>query len=208
MMNIVIPMAGAGSRFADAGYTDPKPLIEVNGKPMIQLVLENLKIQGKYHFIVQQEHIAKYNLYKKLREFMPDCEIIDIDRVTEGAAETVLLAAGFIDNDKPLFTANSDQWVDWIPQDFINRCCNGYADGAIPLFKYDKPSASYAKIENKFITEVAEKQVISNNATVGFYWWKKGSDFVKYAMQMIDKNIRTNNEFYVCPVYNLSLIHI
>jgi len=201
-MNIVIPMAGAGSRFAEAGYEDPKPFIKVNGKPMIELVLENLGLDGKYYFIVQADHCVKYNLHERLREVKPDCEVIEIDHMTEGAAETVMLAAGMIDNDTPLFTANSDQWVKWGSQDFINRVMQSDADGAIPCFKYDKPSASYAKIENKVITEVAEKKVISNDATVGFYWWRRGSDFVKYAHQMFEKNIRTNNEFYVCPVYN------
>ena len=110
-MNVLIPMAGAGSRFASAGYTFPKPLIEVDGKPMIQVVVENLNIQANYTFIVQKEHYEKYNLQYLLNLIAPNCNIVQVNGLTEGAACTTLLAKEFIDNDFPLVIANSDQFV-------------------------------------------------------------------------------------------------
>jgi HAD superfamily hydrolase (TIGR01509 family) len=202
-MNVLIPMAGAGSRFASAGYTFPKPLIEVNGKPMIQVVVENLNIEANYTFIVQKEHYDKYNLQYLLNLITPNCNIIKVDGLTEGAACTTLLAKEFINNDQPLLMANSDQFIEWNSNECLYAFNADGVDAGILTFKSTHPKWSYAKIgENGFVSEVAEKKPISDNATVGIYFWKKGSDYVKYAEQMIEKNIRTNNEFYVCPVFN------
>ena len=206
-LNVLIPMAGAGSRFATAGYTFPKPLIEVNGKPMIQVVVNNLNIDANYIFIVQKEHYDKYNLKYLLNLIAPDCKIVQVEGMTEGAACTTLLAQEFIDNDNPLLIANSDQYIEWDS----NTCMYAFGadtiDAGILTFEASHPKWSYASIgDDGFVKEVAEKKVISNNATVGVYYWKKGSDYVKYANQMIEKNIRTNNEFYVCPVYNEAIL--
>ena len=202
-LNVLIPMAGAGSRFAQAGYTFPKPLIEIKKKPMIQIVIENLNLDANYIFVVQHEHRVKYNLDTLLNLITPDCKIIETQGVTEGAACTALLASEFIDNDAPLFFANSDQFVDWNSNEFMYKMNESEADGGIVIFEATHPKWSFAEIDdNNFVVRVAEKNPISKNATVGFYYWKKGSDFVKYANQMISKNIRVNNEFYVCPVYN------
>ena len=203
-MNVLIPMAGAGSRFEQAGYTFPKPLIEVDGKPMIQVVVENLNIDAKHIFIVQKEHYEKFNL-KYLLNLITDnnCEIVQVDGITEGAACTTLLAKQFIDNDEPLVMANSDQFLEWDSNEFMYSMVADNIDGGIVSFEATHPKWSFAKLgEDGFVTEVAEKKPISNIATVGVYYWSKGSDYVKYAEQMIDKDIRTNNEFYVCPVYN------
>jgi dTDP-glucose pyrophosphorylase len=206
-MNVLIPMAGAGSRFANAGYTFPKPLIEVKGKPMIQVVIDNLKVDAHFIFIVQKEHREKYNLDSMLSLLAPGCDIVDVDKVTEGAACTVLLGKEFINNDNPLVIANSDQFVEWSSLDFFYKMNEQNLDGGIVSFKSTQPKWSYAKTDNNgFVLEVAEKKTISDIATVGIYYWKKGSDFVKYAEQMIDKNIRVNNEFYVCPVYNEAIL--
>lgn len=202
-LNILIPMAGAGKRFFDAGYSFPKPLIDVNGKPMIQAVVENLAIDAKYTYVVQKEHYEKFNLEYLLNAITPECNIVQVEGVTEGAAVTALLAEKHIDNDNPLIMANSDQIVDWSSREFIYELNNKNADGGIAIFKSSHPKWSYARIDEfGYVTEVAEKKPISENATVGIYYWKHGSDFVKYAKQMIEKNIRVNNEFYVCPVYN------
>lgn len=202
-MNILIPMAGKGSRFAQAGYTFPKPLIEINNKPMIQLVVENLNIQGQYIFIVLKEEYEKYNLKQLLNLIAPNCKIIIIDKVTEGAACTTLLAKEFINNNQPLLLANADQFIEWNSNECMYAFNADNIDGGILTFESVHPKWSYAKLdENNFVTEVAEKNPISNHATVGIYFWKKGSDYVKYAEQMINKNIRVNNEFYVCPVFN------
>ena len=199
-MNILIPMAGAGSRFEKAGYTFPKPLIEVHGKPMIQKVVENINLDGRYIFIVQKEHYDRYALNYLLPLIAPGCEIVQVDEMTEGAACTTLLAKKFIDNDAPLITANSDQFIEFEESWHHNLSTNN--DGNILTFKATHPKWSFAKVQEGFVTEVAEKKPISDTATVGVYHWKKGSDYVKYAEQMISKNIRVNNEFYVCPVFN------
>ncbi len=202
-LNVLIPMAGAGSRFAQAGYTFPKPLIEVRGKPMIQVVVENLNIEANYIYIVQKEHYEKYNLNYLLSLITPGCKIVQVDGLTEGAACTTLLAKEFIDNDAPLVMANSDQFVEWNSNECMYAFSADDIDGGILTFKATHPKWSYAKLDDHgFVSEVAEKKPISDNATVGIYYWKHGSDYVKYAEQMIAKNIRTNNEFYVCPVFN------
>ena len=202
-LNVLIPMAGAGSRFEQAGYTFPKPLIDVKNKPMIQVVVENLNIKANYIYIVQKSHREKYNLDTLLNLITPGCRIVEVDGLTEGAACTALLAKEFIDNDQPLFFANSDQFVEWDSNEFMYKMNETEADGGIVTFEATHPKWSFAKIdENGLVTEVAEKNPISNIATVGYYYWKHGSDFVKYAEQMIDKDVRVNNEFYVCPVFN------
>ena len=202
-MNVLIPMAGAGSRFEKAGYTFPKPLIDVRGKPMIQWVVDNLNVEAKYIFIVQQSHFKKYNLKETLSNFCPNNEIIQIDGITEGAACTTLLAKQYIDKDEPLIIANSDQFVEWDSDEFIYSCSASDLDANILTFNSTHPKWSFAKLNDLgFVTEVAEKKPISDLATAGIYYWRKGSDYVKYAEQMIDKNIRVNSEFYVCPVFN------
>jgi dTDP-glucose pyrophosphorylase len=202
-MKIVVPMAGAGSRFEKAGYTFPKPLIEVQGQPMIAKVVENLNLQGQYIFLVQKAHYEKYDLKGLLNMIAPGCEIVQIDGLTEGAACTVLKAKQFIDNNEPLIIANSDQWIKWNSFETISSFNHKDSDGGILTFKSVHPKHSFAKVDgNGWVSEVAEKNPISNDATVGIYHWKRGSDFVKYAEQMIARNIRTNNEFYVCPVFN------
>ena len=205
-LNILIPMAGLGSRFSKQGYVFPKPLIEVKGKPMIQLVVENLNIDSQYTFIVLQEHIEKYNIDKMLKLIKPDCNIVITDGITEGAASTTLLAKEFINNENPLVIANSDQYFEWNPREVIYSFMNKNIDGGILTFPSTHPKWSYAKInETGNVVEVAEKNPISNHATVGVYFWTHGSDYVTSAEEMIDKNIRVNNEFYVCPVYNQAI---
>ena len=202
-LNVLIPMAGAGSRFQQAGYTFPKPLIEVNGKPMIQVVVENLNIEANFIYVVQKLHREKYNLDTLLNLLTPNCSIVEVDGITEGAACTALLAKELVNNDSPLFFANSDQFVEWDSNEFMYKMQETDADGGIVTFNATHPKWSFAKIDdNGLVTEVAEKNPISDIATVGYYFWKHGSDFVKYAESMIEKNIRVNNEFYVCPVFN------
>jgi dTDP-glucose pyrophosphorylase len=170
---------------------------------MIQVVVDNLNIKAKYTFIVQKEHYEKYSLQYLLNLIAPDCNIVQVDGITEGAACTTLLAKEFIDNDEPLLMANSDQFVEWDSNETLYAFSNGDCDGGILTFPASHPKWSYAKLDDDgFVSEVAEKKPISEHATVGVYWWKKGSDYVKYAEQMIEKNIRTNGEFYVCPVFN------
>ena len=203
MINIVVPMAGRGKRFADAGYTVPKPLIDIYGHPMIEYVVNNIKPNDEHRFIFicQKEHLDRFNLSEQLKNFSDDCVIIPIDYITEGAACTVLLAEKYIDNDDSLMIANSDQYVDFDINEYISAI--GSYDGLIMTMPANHPKWSYIKYNDEgFVTMVREKEVISNEATVGIYNYKCGRDFVKYAHLMIDKNIRVNGEFYVAPVYN------
>jgi dTDP-glucose pyrophosphorylase len=196
-------MAGAGSRFQQAGYTFPKPLIDVRGKPMIQVVAENLNVEATFVYVVQKEHREKYNLDTLLNLITPNCKIVEVDGVTEGAACTTLLAKEHIDTDAPLLMANSDQFVEWDSNEFMYKMVEQNLDGGIVTFRATHPKWSFAKVnEIGDVVEVAEKNPISDIATVGVYYWSKGSDYVKYTEQMIEKNIRVNGEFYVCPVFN------
>lgn len=205
-MNVLIPMAGAGSRFEKAGYTFPKPLIDVNGKPMIQVVVDNLNFESNHIFITQTDHRKKYNLDTLLKLIAPSVNIIDVNAVTEGAACTTLLAKDLINNDNPLIIANSDQLVEWNSSEFMYKMQEQDVDAGILTFNSTHPKWSFAKLdEYGYVTEVAEKNPISDIATVGIYYWKRGSDYVKFAEQMIENNIRVNNEFYVCPVFNQAI---
>ena len=205
-MNIVIPMAGHGSRFSTAGYVKQKPFIDINGKPMIERVMENLSYpEAKFFLIARKEQLeAERELVVRLEE-MYNAHFIEIDKITEGTACTVLFAAKFIDNDSPLLIANSDQLVDISVPAFIDDCFSRNLDGSILCFNdIDRnPKWSFAKINDKgLVTEVKEKEAISTNATVGIYLFRKGKLFVDSAINMIINNDRVNNEFYTCPVYN------
>jgi len=202
-LNVLIPMAGAGSRFEKAGYTFPKPLIDVKGNPMIQVVVDNLNFDSPHTFIVQQKHREIYNLDTMLALLSKGCTIISTSGITEGAACTTLLAKDVINNENPLIIANSDQYVEWNTAEFMYKMQEQDVDAGILTFRSTHPKWSFVKLDdNGFVSEVAEKNPISDIATVGIYYWKRGSDYVKYAEQMIAKNIRYNNEFYVCPVFN------
>lgn len=202
-LNVLIPMAGLGSRFAEKGYSFPKPLIDVNGKPMIQVVVENLNIDANYIFLVQKDHYVKYKLNHLLNLIKPGCTIVQVDGLTEGAACTALLAKEYINNDSSLLIANSDQYIEWDSSETMYSFTNSKLDGGMLVFNSVHPKWSFAELNSDgLIDRVAEKDPISNIASTGIYFYKKGSDFVKYAEQMIRRNIRVNNEFYICPVYN------
>lgn len=211
-VNVVIPMAGNGSRFAQAGYTDPKPFIPVFGRPMISWVVKNVGIDAKYTFIIRKEFEETYNASVYLKSIADGCNVVAVDHVTEGAACTVLLAREYINNDHPIIIINSDQHIEFtdcdsafkLVFDFLYNPSSQSLSGVISTFDGQRhPKWSYAKVgDDGIVTEVREKDPFSDHATTGLYMWRKGSDFVKYAMQMIEKNIRVNNEFYVVPVFN------
>lgn len=206
MINIVIPMAGLGSRFAIAGYEKPKPFIDVAGRSMIVRVLENLKVpDARYILIARKEHLEQEAELVAQIEKEFNAIFIPIERLTEGTACTVLYARKYINNDEPLLIANSDQIVDMDIADFLKDCKDRKLDGSILTFidKYQDPKWSFAKLDNHgLVTEVKEKIVISKYATVGIYLYSKGKDFVNAAIDMIIENDRVNNEFYTCPTYN------
>lgn len=203
MLNIVVPMAGRGSRFAKEGYALPKPLIPLRGYPMIQVVIQNLRpsVPHRFHFLILREHDETYGLAEKLRSWAPGCAIIYVDKVTEGAACTVLLARDAIDNASPLMIANCDQYIDASIDTYLNDMDG--ADGLIMTMWADDDKWSFVRRDaSGRVVEVIEKVVVSDEATVGIYNFARGSDFVRCADSMIAADERVNGEFYVAPVYN------
>lgn len=209
MINVVIPMAGLGSRFAKAGFLKPKPFIDVLGKPMIVRVLENLRIpNAKYILIARKEHLEGEKTLVEYIKLNFNAIFLSVDKLTEGTACTVLYAKKIIDNNTPLLIANSDQIVDIDINEYINDCNKRDLDGSILTFvdKENNPKWSFVKLNSNNIVEcVKEKEVISNIATVGIYFFNKGSIFVDSAVNMIIENDRVNGEFYTCPVYNYAI---
>ena len=205
MLNIVIPMAGHGSRFQQAGYKDPKPLIPVHGVPMIRAVIDNLRpnCAHRFFFLCQASHIEDYPLESILRKAAPGCEIRTLDRVTAGAACTVLLASDGIDNQSPLMIANCDQWIDASIDEYLDAGMREGIDAFLMTMKDDSPKWSYVRRDDQQrIIGVIEKEVVSDEATVGIYNFARGADFVAAAKDMIRANDRSKNEFYVAPVYS------
>lgn len=204
MLNIVVPMAGLGSRFQEAGYTTPKPLIPVHGIPMIEVVINNLRPRRphRFTFICQRRHQREFGVAAILRGIEPAADVILIDGLTEGAACTVLKARAAIDNRHPLMIANCDQWVNASIDDYLAAFEASGHDGYIMTMTSDQPKWSYARRDAAgHVCEVVEKQVVSNEATVGIYNFARGSDFVRSADAMIAANDRVKNEFYVAPAY-------
>lgn len=210
ILNIVIPMAGAGSRFKNAGYALPKPLINIHNKRMIQWVVENLtpEIPHRFIFICQEEHCITYHLEQYLKKLTSNPIIIPINGITEGAAVTVLKAEEYINDNNPLMIANSDQYIDININDYLKHMQIQRLDGLIMTMKADHPKWSYVGFsEHGQVERVVEKQVISNEATVGIYNFSKGRGFVEAAKKMINDDERSNGEFYVAPIYNRLLIN-
>ncbi len=206
MINIVIPMAGKGQRFVDKGYNQPKPFIDVFGKPMISQVINNLSLNDESKLIfIQRSDFAQTNkqrFHQQVKCF--NHQIIYVDRITEGAACSVLLAKQFINNKNQLIVANCDQII--LDNNYMQKSIQHYrntkSDGGILCFKAQQTKWSYARVEQNYVVQVAQKKVISNLATVGIYYFKEGQQFVKSSLSMIQKDIRVNGQFYVCPVYN------
>jgi NDP-sugar pyrophosphorylase family protein len=206
---IVIPMAGLGQRFVDAGYERPKPFIDVQGRTMIEHVLDNLRVpNSRFILLMRDQHInAHPNLVAELKR-RSEISIVPVDIHTEGTACTVLLAHRYLPADRPLMIANCDQIVDFDCARFIADCHERNLDGSILAFRdFERdPKWSFVRMgDDNLVTEVREKVAISDIATVGVYLFRRGQDFVNAAVDMIVRNDRVNNEFYVCPVYNYGI---
>lgn len=198
-------MAGAGSRFSAAGFTDPKPLISIHGIPMIKLVVDNLtpNTAHRFIFICQKSHDQKYGLTQKLAKWAPGSSVILIDGITDGAARTVLKAKSLIDTSQPLMIANSDQFIDFDVNLYLASALEEDIDGMIMTMTATDPKWSFiSKNSEENVTQVVEKVPISNIATVGIYNFRRGSDFVSAASEMIEAEDKSNGEYYVAPVYN------
>jgi HAD superfamily hydrolase (TIGR01509 family) len=208
--NVVIPMAGLGSRFAVAGYSTPKPFLPIFGTPMYLKVIENvvpsaLRNCATVHIIVREEHRAMFDAAEK----PANIRIHTVPALTEGAACTVLSVKSEINNADPLIIANSDQYLEWDVENFYRTLIHPDYDGVISTFHQPDSTDlrwSYTNVnEDGAVMQVAEKKHIGPLATTGIYGWKQGADFVADAEAMIAADIRVNKEFYVCPVYNTGI---
>lgn len=201
-INILIPMAGRGVRFKDQGYPYPKPLIDISGKPMIIRTIESLEIpNARYLFVISKNEYS--DLVKStIRASIEDCMFIEIDYVTDGPACSALLYKDQINNDDELIIANCDQIMEWNSDTFFLNVRQ--YDGAIVTYHSDTDKNSYARINRQgLVTEIREKEVISNISLNGIHYWKHGRSFVDSAEDMIANNDRApNGEFYVGPTYN------
>lgn len=204
MINIVVPMAGEGKRFREAGYKVPKPFINVKGKTMLEWSLESLYMKdARFILIARSLHLLGYEKIMESIQKRYPCVIVLIDKFTEGMASSVLLASEHINNEDPLLIGACDQTVDVPMEEFIEDARKWNLSGSLMTFYATHPKWSYAKVnEQGFVLETKEKSPISTHANVGLYYFARGRDFVRCASHMIEKNDRTNNEFYVAPVYN------
>ncbi len=209
-VNVVIPMAGLGSRFVKAGYTDPKPLIDVLGEPMIAWAMKSFDFLPKVKkfqliFIILKEHEDTYGMSEKLKELFGNAIIVTvIDHLTRGQAETVLAAKSLINNHNKLFIYNCDNYSTAPIWELIEA---EDPDGILPCFKATDPRYSYARLdEYGYVTETAEKRVISDWASNGMYYFKRGKDFVSAAEVICAHNMIESGELYVAPCYNQLLL--
>ena len=205
MLQIIVPMAGAGSRFAVAGYPDPKPLIPVHGVPMIKIVIDNLTpaCPHKFIFICQSAHVATYGLKEKLNAWAPGCDIVELSMVTGGAACSVYAARHLIDPGQRVMIANSDQYVDVDINAYLQAMDERDAAGLIMTMKANDPKWSFVGFDEKgLVNRVVEKEVISDEATVGIYNFRSGARLISAIEAMVMKDLRVNGEFYVAPAYN------
>jgi len=206
--NVLIPMAGHGQRFKDAGYKPIKPLIDVDGLPMIVRVLENLMpVAHKIAVIVLAEHEAQVR--EVLDHHYAGVHVVVLAHPTEGAAETVIKGFNSLSKEdeswlkQPLLVANCDQYMDWSPSHFTGYMHRSHAAGGIVTFKASGPKWSYVTQDlSGLVTSVVEKRQVSNDATVGVYWFSQGQYMAHAVFEMCQKDIRTNGEYYFAPCYN------
>lgn len=203
-VNIVIPMAGKGKRFAEAGYSTPKPLLKIDEKLILSHIINSMKFQGaQFIFLPRKEHCDEHKLDKVLLGLEPNSKIVKVDKLTEGAICTVLLAEKEFNDDNPVIIKDCDQIINWDPSHFLEFVSRNKADAAVVTIHTDRPHYSFTKLNSEGkVIQTAEKSVISNYGNTGIYYFAKGSELIKYANKMIEKNIRVNNEFYTAPVYN------
>jgi len=202
-MNILIPMAGEGTRFPRDTYKVPKPLIDINGMPMIQVALQSLGLVGTYHFVIRKDSYYD-QVCHLLHVIFPNSKIISVDETTSGPASSCLLFRDYINNENELVIANCDQIMWWDPNLFLNTARYYRYDGLVVTYTTSTPKNSYAKIDKMgFVQEIKEKEVISDVSLNGIHYWRKGNYFVQSAESMIEcKDTAPNGEFYVGPTYN------
>jgi dTDP-glucose pyrophosphorylase len=209
MLNILIPLAGKGQYFPDNEFPFPKPLIEIGSKTIIERVIENLKSAGKdvhFIFVIKNDECIKYHLDQTLNLITDGkCDIVKINKDTQGSACSSLMAIEFINNKIPLLIANGDQLLDISIDKIINYFSK--SDGGVVAFDSVHPRWSYVRVDdNNNVLEAAEKQPLSRHAIAGLYYYSAGSDFVNSAMKMIKKGEQVNGVFYISPTFNQMIL--
>lgn len=204
MIHIVVPMGGEGRQFSERNYTFPKPLVEVAGHPLIEIVVRNLtpREPHQFVFVCRQEHVDRFALGDVLRLIAPGCRIVTTARPTAGALCSVLLGLDHLPDTGELLVANADQYVSTGIDAFLGQARAGAWDGYVMTFPNTHPRWSYVREEDGQVVQVAEKQPISRSATAGLYYFRHGVTFIACAERMLVKNAAVAGEFYVAPVYN------
>ena len=198
-MNILIPMAGLGKRFSKCGFKNCKPLIPLNGKTFIEWSIDSVNfknINTQFIFIILEENCNE--LTKHLKKNIPDCIIYIIPKLTRGATETCLAAIDSIDNDVPLIITNSDQIFEWDKEKYINYLVDNKIEANVVTVKANTDKFSYIKLnEEGYGIKLAEKEIISEYALAGIHYWNKGRLFIESAKELIKRDIRSKNEYYI-----------
>jgi dTDP-glucose pyrophosphorylase len=204
-MKTLLLLAGSSKEFEEQNYHYPKYLIEVDGKPLVQHVMESLSTlpESKYLFIIRKVEADRFHFDNILKLLVPDAEVIIVEGLTKGAACTALYAIEYIDNNESLLIVNGDQIVQANLSEAIRSFQTKDLDGGIITFDSVHPRWSYVRLNDEgFVVETAEKRPISRNATAGLYYFKYGKEFVESAMNMISKDAQVSGFYYVCPAYN------
>ena len=213
-LHIVMPMAGEGSRFAKAGWTTPKPLIELRGVPLFRRAIDSVAIDGvemKYSFIVRQEHIAHYHIDEQIKKIIPEANIFSVEKTTRGAVETCLIAESAIEENDAVIVMDCDlefrskTYLEGV-RTILNQSANEANGGMLVSFESTEPRYSYAEVdENMIVRRTAEKEVISNHALCGAYFFSSAKGFLKAAHRLMNEPVFTKPEYYVSLLYNYLL---
>lgn len=213
-LHIVMPMAGEGSRFTNAGWTTPKPLIELKGQPLFKHAISSVSADGiemKYSFIVRHEHIEKYGIDAGIKSFLPEANIFSVMKTTRGAVETCLMAESAITNDDAVIVMDCDlefrskRFIEIIKQ-ILAQPLQEAEGGALVSFESQEPKYSYAALDdNGFVARTAEKEVISNHALCGAYFFSSGKRFKEIAHKLLNEPEFKKPEYYVSLLYNYML---
>lgn len=213
-LHIIMPMAGEGSRFLNEGWTTPKPLIELHGMPLFKRAISSVSSDDmpmKYSFIVRKEHIDKYRIDEGIKSFTPDANIFYVEKTTRGAVETCLIAESAIADDDAVIVMDCDlefRSVGFLEiiKTILAQSLTETQGGALVSFKSNEPRYSYAEVgEDGFVIRTAEKEVISDNALCGAYFFSSAKRFKQVAHQLLDEPIFSKPEYYVSLLYNYLL---
>lgn len=206
MINILVPMAGRSTFFDETVYQFPKVLVELNGKPMIEWVINNLSSLSRdkrFIFAVGEKDCSKYYLDNTLKLLAGKSEVIRLKTETKGAACSCLMAVEQIDNDLPLIIANCDQILDVNLDQVLSDFESRQLDAGVICFDSVHPKWSYSQIDEEgWVVETAEKRPISRNAIAGFYYFRRGADFVSAAFRAIRKDSSIEGAYYIAPILN------